>query len=189
MINKYFNKIQEELHIKRMSLKELITQRGVLGKYIEEIIRDFLINNLPKKYSVATGILLNDNGSSPECDVIIYNSSNHTPIFQSGNIIVIDPFDVLAIIEVKSKITTASVNKIKRDIEEIREIEITRRRARKVFLIGFESGLSIINLRNRLSPTVNDVFLIAKKRRRNGELIYEIVDGEIKRLIDQLSHL
>ncbi|HET7098982.1 MAG TPA: DUF6602 domain-containing protein [Patescibacteria group bacterium] len=92
-----------------------IPHHGERGKEVENILKNFLKEHLPKRYDVASGFILDraDN-VSPQTDVIVYDASS-CPIFETYEDNLIIPSDnAAAVIEVKSNLT-------KKDIEDAAE--------------------------------------------------------------------
>lgn len=58
-----------------------LTHNGEKGKEAEEILKYFLKNYLPKKYSVTTGFVHSDLGISNQCDILLYDSENYAPLY------------------------------------------------------------------------------------------------------------
>lgn len=73
---------------------------------------DFFTENLPKTYSIVKGEVVDLSGqSSPQLDVMIYDSSRNFP-FYSGDNYILPAESLLASIEIKSKLTQEEIRKI-----------------------------------------------------------------------------
>jgi hypothetical protein len=73
---------------------------------------NFFTQNLPKTFSIVKGEIVDLNGeSSPQLDVMIYDSSRNIP-FYSGDNCILPAESLLASIEVKSKLTQEEIRKI-----------------------------------------------------------------------------
>jgi hypothetical protein len=76
-----------------------------VGNYKEQVIRDQLESITPRKYSVNTGfVVANERGSiirSKQIDVLIWDSTNFSPILKAGDFVVIQPEALRAAVEVK----------------------------------------------------------------------------------------
>jgi len=70
-----FDKIFSEL-----DLVHSLNHSGEKGRESEEILKSFLNEYLPIKYSITTGFINRESGVSNLCDIVIYDSSN-CPIF------------------------------------------------------------------------------------------------------------
>jgi len=82
----------------------LVSHRLTVGTYREELLRELLQRHIPQRFRAATGFIL---GIEQQLDIIIYDAVDHAPIFQTGNLVVVPPESVRAIIEVKSSLTPA----------------------------------------------------------------------------------
>lgn len=80
------------------------------GSYREAICRDFLRFFIPSKFDVAQGFLINNNDEiSTQCDIVIYDSGS-TPLIQNESRQRFFPIEtVVAVGEVKSKLTKAQL--------------------------------------------------------------------------------
>jgi hypothetical protein len=78
---------------------------GDRGEEVENILKVFLSERLPKRFGVESGLVIGQEGAiSRQCDVIIYDALN-SPVYRSGTKLQILPRDnVAAVIEVKSKL-------------------------------------------------------------------------------------
>jgi len=94
------------------------------GGYCEDIVRSFLRNSLPSRFSVDTGFIIGETtdisiykkkkkgsliGASPQIDIIIHDSSEYAPIMRSGEFVVVLPDAVRGIIEVKKRLTSKNL--------------------------------------------------------------------------------
>src|SRR3954451_17798037 len=94
-----FKHIQNLIGLSHHSLTE--------GEYCEELLRVFLRQVLPQRYSIDTGFIRGhpveiDGRSyfaSPQIDVIIHDSYDYSPMLRSGNFVVVLPDAVEAVIE------------------------------------------------------------------------------------------
>jgi hypothetical protein len=100
--------------------------KGEDGRYVEDLISEYLKKYLPKSIEVLTGFILrpavktglkskvrkNENDShSTQLDIIIYNSNDY-PIFQRfGNSVIVPPEGVLGIISVKKHLNDGDIKK------------------------------------------------------------------------------
>jgi hypothetical protein len=96
-----FNSIERTL-LSKYSESSFIKHSGDKGENREEFLRDFLSENLPKKFGVAKGeIITNDGIHSHSADIIIYDAIN-CPLLFSGKTKILPIEGVYGIIEVKS---------------------------------------------------------------------------------------
>jgi len=95
--------LQKELQNK-YEISSTIRHKGERGRKREGGVADFLKDNLPEGYGVATGEVFSFNveGVSPQCDVIVYDRIN-TPVFGKCDSVQQVPIEgVYTIVEVRS---------------------------------------------------------------------------------------
>lgn len=100
-----------------------------LGTYKERLLADTVRKFLPQTISVGTGFVLfpcEDNDPpaegryfdalnqstfdvSRQCDILVYDGLNYSPVFQDMDFVVLRPESVKAVIEVKSKATKSEI--------------------------------------------------------------------------------
>lgn len=84
---------------------------GEDGRYKEVLLMNYLRRILPHTVSVGTGFVRIDDKITSQIDIIIYN--NNLPLlFHEGDFIITTPQNVIAIIEVKSKVCKSKVGEI-----------------------------------------------------------------------------
>ncbi|NKK67406.1 hypothetical protein GFL88_28610 [Rhizobium leguminosarum bv. viciae] len=105
-----FRYISDEFLAKSKQLKEIIRSHGpTIGTGHEVLLRSFLQTALPKWVSVGHGFIVdNDGKTSKECDVIIYNSTQYSPIYKVDDFVVVPPEAVHAVVEVKTRLSRKS---------------------------------------------------------------------------------
>lgn len=150
---KYQESISQELMSIKGRVRDFIgdRHRGEDGRYKEIILSHVLRQHLPKRVSVGTGFVVNNNNITKQIDIIVYR--NDIPLLFKQDDFVIAPAEcVLGIIEVKSRATTPVCrNAIKVAADNGRII------ARKIFngIFAFEDKLT--NLQNEdLRGALND---------------------------------
>ena len=108
--------ITRELDIIKNRVRDLIDDRhwGEEGRYKEAILKNILKKFLPQNISVGTGFIINtsnQNRISRQLDIIIYDN-NYPVLFSEGDFIITTKENVKGIIEVKSRITTGTLEKV-----------------------------------------------------------------------------
>src|SRR5438876_151530 len=76
------------------------------GDYCEDLVRSFLRDVLPKRYSIDKGfirgiVMPRQEYVSPQLDVIIHDTAEYAPILRSGEFVVVLPDAVVGYLEVK----------------------------------------------------------------------------------------
>lgn len=92
------------------------------GALCEALLRQYLRDILPRQYSVDTGFIRgiptpaeNKKGksvltvSSPQIDILIHDSMSFAPIYRFGDVVVVLPESVVAVIEVKKRLTSSTL--------------------------------------------------------------------------------
>lgn len=99
--------------------------KGEDGRYVEDLVREYLTRFLPKDLEVLTGFILRpavktglkgkersseNDLSSTQLDIIVYDSSVY-PVFQRfGNSVIVPPEGVVAIISVKKHLNDGDIS-------------------------------------------------------------------------------
>ena len=116
--NEFFRLKAEELLNRLKQVKTIVSKHNLtIGQIAEGILRAFLKEVCPNKVQVAQGFIYKDNNISTQCDIIIYDNFNYSPLFTWGDLIVVDSNAVLAVIEVKVSIREKDFNKTISDFE------------------------------------------------------------------------
>lgn len=78
------------------------------GRVQEGIAKDFVREFLPPGFDISNGLIFDcaKRQMSPQCDAIVYNSS---PLWQSGEVVIVEERQVKAALEVKSYIDTTAI--------------------------------------------------------------------------------
>jgi hypothetical protein len=99
---------------------------GERGSEAEEILKEFLRKRLPRRFDVASGIVIgSDNQISRQTDVIIYDAMN-SPVYRTGPRLQILPRDnVACVIEVKSKLNKDELKDAAAKIAGIKALKAT----------------------------------------------------------------
>jgi hypothetical protein len=144
--SKVLTMLQQELKLK-YEISSTIFHRGEKGRKRESSLADFLREYLPDAYGVGTGeiITFDEDLTSPQCDIIIYDRL-YTPIIgKSGPIQQIPNEGIYSIVEVKSNLTktalTESLEKFRRICGEFYNKENAN--SPKFFVFGYQRKMSI----------------------------------------------
>lgn len=95
-----------ELQALSKRIRSLISHTGSVGTYREGLLQTLLRKSLPERYHVATGFI---HGCSRQLDVVIYDRIDYAPLFREGDLVVVPPESVRAVIEVKTDLTAANI--------------------------------------------------------------------------------
>lgn len=166
--------------------------RGEDGRYVEELIRQYLMKYLPTSVEVLTGFILrpavktglhgkeraNEKDTcSSQLDIIVYNSKNY-PIFQRfGNSVIVPPEGVIAIISVKKHLYEQDITKECKALLRASELCFTKDTKGKFIRGPFLSIIAVKSKIERVKTSICD--LVFKK-------IKETYHHETKPYFDQL---
>ena len=166
--------------------------KGEDGRYVEELIRQYLKRYLPSSVEVLTGFILRPavktgldgrerkketDTHSTQLDIIVFDSGNY-PIFQRfGDSVIVPPEGVLAIISVKNHLNDNDIKNESAALKRASELCFTRGQDKKYIRGPF---LSIISVKSHID----------KKRTDNCEWIFkelqETYNTKSKPYFDQL---
>lgn len=84
--------------------------RASEGGYCENLLREFIREVLPDRYGVDTGFIKgpssDPHGCSRQIDVLVHDRLEYSPVFRSGDLVVVLPDAARAAIEVKKTLTS-----------------------------------------------------------------------------------
>lgn len=186
----YFNLIQEEILLKRKQLQKLINQPTLLGNYYEELIKDTIVKFIPKKFTVATGIISGPKGNSKQLDIIVYDNTASFPLFSANDMIIIRPDYAKLVIEVKSEITTNSQESAIQNLRSAIDVfnsyqdpSCPFQNKMETMIIGFSSDLSLKkSIELCKSSGIGGIYSLSK---RDGT----IIKGQFSKLFQQISFI
>ena len=114
--------ITRELEIIKDRVRDLIGDRhwGEEGRFKEAILKNILKKFLPNNISVGTGFIVdsnNGNDISRQLDIILYDNT-YPVLFSEGDFIITTKKNVKGIIEVKSRITSTTLERVIQQFDE-----------------------------------------------------------------------
>ncbi len=106
---KYWESINSSLESTKDRVRNLIGGRHWLteGTYKEIILKKTLERHLPEDLSICTGFVCNKDKISSQIDLLIIDKSAYT-LFKEGDLVIVTPSAVRAIIEVKTRLESMS---------------------------------------------------------------------------------
>jgi hypothetical protein len=117
----FFSKV-EATFLAKFQETASIGHPGDKGENREEILSDFLLQHLPKRYGVTKGQAVTRHGiMSHSADIIIYDSLN-CPVLYQGRTAILPIEGVYGIIEVKSRLTKAELLDAMGKIEKFKQL-------------------------------------------------------------------
>ena len=166
----YFRKVQERVLVQRDIICSLIKDPRIIGDYYEAIVRDWVREMVSSAFVVARGVVLAPDGrASKECDIIIYSAAEYGPLFVSGDIVVVSPESVRAVIQVKG---TVSQDNLGDAISSLASVNTLRPGIWK-FIVGFKTNVEYQNLVSVCAESriVNGIFVFSSFARDEKEEI------------------
>lgn len=155
----YYRKVQEKVLVQRDIICSLLRDPRIIGDYYEAIVRDWVREIVSGAFVVGRGVVLAADGrASKECDIIIYSAAEYGPLFVSGDIVVVSPESVRAVIQVKG---TVSLDNLGDAVSSLSSVDILRPGIWK-FIVGFKTNVEYQEL----------VSLCAESRIANGIFIF-----------------
>lgn len=125
-INRFYQLKLKELTLLLEQAKELIPNHNPSVGYVgEEVLRNFLRQTLPARFKVTQGFIAYESKISPQCDIIIYDANEASPIYSFGNIDIVPASAVKATIEVKVSISPTRFHEVLTSFEELAKMRIT----------------------------------------------------------------
>lgn len=95
----YASSFAHELAGQALRIGQLISHRATVGANREELLRVLIQRHIPQRFHAATGFI---HGGDAQLDILIYDQIDYAPLFRAGDLVVVPPEAVRAIIEVKS---------------------------------------------------------------------------------------
>jgi len=176
-----FEKILSELE-----LVYRLTHNGERGREAEEILKNFLIQYLPKKYEVTTGFVHTDMGTSNQCDILIYDANNYAPLYSGYANQVIYMSSLRAVIECTMRLNKRKLESDNKKISNLKnlyrkDVEVKESMSREplAILFAYKSQGNILGNLNALEEKNFDIVFCA-----DGKLF--ILNKEIKKYTNNL---
>lgn len=110
----------DELSALSDRIKRLVRHTGTVGTYREGLLQALLRKHLPERYHVATGFVF---GCPRQVDVLVYDRIDYAPIFREGDLVVVPPQAVRAVIEVKTTLTAAELDSSLALVSEVSQMD------------------------------------------------------------------
>jgi len=123
--DRYYRSITRELLAVYDRVENAIDaqHQGEIGSWRESLVRGLIRRHLPATMAVGQGFILTNDGPTKQLDVIVYDM-NYPNIVQEGELIIVTPDAVRAIVEVKS---TTSGNQLRRDLQALAQVSLACR--------------------------------------------------------------
>lgn len=115
--------IAKKLKIDFDGVTRQIEHNGVKGSAREDLLKDYLRDLLPNKYSISSGIIIDFNqNQSKQQDFIIHDAFNCPSFFKTDSNTIIPIESVYATIEIKSTLNYDTLKQSVENIESVRKL-------------------------------------------------------------------
>jgi len=127
VLNSYTNL----LNSLRNNIKHLLgkSQNYWSGIYRESLIKDVLRKFVPQGVAIDTGFIYgyDKKKNSDQLDIIIWNSSKHSPVYKTNDFVVLSAESVISVISVKSRLVTKEIEDGLSNLESIIPLDMELR--------------------------------------------------------------
>lgn len=115
--------IAKKLKIDFDGITKQIVHNGVKGSAREDLLKDYLKKLLPEKYTISSGIIIDNNQSqSKQQDFIIHDAFNCPSFFQTDSNTILPIESVYATIEIKSTLDYSTLEQSVKNVESVRKL-------------------------------------------------------------------
>ena len=115
--------IAKKLKIDFDGVTKQIEHNGVKGSAREDLLKEYLRNLLPDKYSISSGIIIDFNqNQSKQQDFIIHDALNCPSFFKTNSNTILPIESVYATIEIKSSLNYDTLKQCVENIESVRKL-------------------------------------------------------------------
>ena len=136
--------VAKKLKIDFEGITKQIQHNGVKGSAREDLLKDYLKKLLPEKYSISSGIIIDNNQKqSKQQDFIIHDAFNCPSFFKTESNSILPIESVYATIEVKSTLDYSTLEQSVKNVESVRNLiklpnrNILRNQYDNVYPLGF----------------------------------------------------
>lgn len=115
--------VAKKLKIDFEGITKQIEHNGVKGSAREDLLKDYLKKLLPEKYSISSGIIIdNSQKQSKQQDFIIHDAFNCPSFFKTESNSILPIESVYATIEVKSTLDYSTLDQSVKNVESVRNL-------------------------------------------------------------------
>lgn len=115
--------VAKKLKIDFEGITKQIEHNGVKGSAREDLLKDYLKKLLPEKYSISSGIIIDNNQKqSKQQDFIIHDAFNCPSFFKTESNSILPIESVYATIEVKSTLDYSTLEQSVKNVESVRTL-------------------------------------------------------------------
>jgi hypothetical protein len=122
-LDKIFDQVSIKMRADLASARASLTHPGMKGDAIEECVRIFLRQYLPKTLDISSGILVDSDGrQSRQLDIVVSDAAKTPVFFQSEKVRVIPAECAYAIVEVKSSLDQLELEKAYQNMQSVKSL-------------------------------------------------------------------
>lgn len=149
---KFSATIAVELESLSERVRCIVNHGPSVGTYRENLLQSILRKHLPERYHIATGFIF---GTNKQIDILIYDRVDYAPVFREGDLVVVPPESVRAVIEVKTELTSCN---LKSALELIDLVTIVDDNKPPFFkgIFAFESQLTVKKINKEIADFYTD---------------------------------
>lgn len=115
--------IAKKLKIDFDGITKQIEHNGVKGSAREDLLKDYLKKLLPEKYSISSGIIIDNNQhQSKQQDFIIHDAFNCPSFFKTDSNSILPIESVYATVEIKSTLDYSTLEQSVKNVESVRKL-------------------------------------------------------------------
>lgn len=115
--------VAKKLKIDFDGITKQIEHNGVKGSAREDLLKDYLKKLLPEKYSITSGIIIDNNqNQSKQQDFIIHDAFNCPSFFKTESNSILPIESVYATIEIKSTLDYSTLEQSVKNVESVRKL-------------------------------------------------------------------
>lgn len=149
MDEEFYKGVALELVAKLRRLTAFTGHPGSVGWHHEEVVREAIRPLLSARFSLRTGFLCAEPGAaSRQCDILIVDENDPSPyLFRLGDLVVVQPRAVAAIIEVKTNLRKADFHSALCTLRSARDVAraATPEGAFMTLIFAFEGVQFVVN--------------------------------------------
>ena len=106
----YHRSLTDEIYSLKNRIRDLVNHWGTDGEHKEVALRSILRRHLPESVLVGRGFIVTPNSASTQIDILIVDDNKPT-LFKDGDLLIVTPDAVRAVIEVKTALRSPQIMK------------------------------------------------------------------------------
>lgn len=133
VLSEYYKGIHGKIASEVLHINSTFEHQGLKGSGNEEVIKKLLLQFIPKKYGVSSGIVIDKSGNqSKQCDIIIYDRHNYPELLSMSDSKMFPVDIVYAVIEVKTKLDSDKSKIALENVDSVLNLDFIKERFRMV---------------------------------------------------------